>query len=94
MKRVLIVAALLIVSGLPAIAKTSSDMECSHYMTMNEAGQTATVDSVRSNMPSAHKMPSSHGMAKKVAASCKGHPGMMVHEVMENVMPRTSVMPR
>jgi hypothetical protein len=39
-------------------------------------------------------MPSSHGMAKKVAASCKGHPGMMVHEVMENVMPRTSVMPR
>ena len=33
-------------------------------------------------------------VAKKVAASCKDRPGMMVHEVMENVMPRTSVMPR
>jgi hypothetical protein len=26
-------------------------------------------------------------VAKKVSASCKDHPGMMVHEVMENVMP-------
>ena len=94
MKRVLIAVALLAVSGVPAIAKTSSDMECSLYMAMNEAGQTATVNSMRSKMPSAHKMPSSHGTAKKVAASCKDHPGMMVHEVMENVMPRTSVMPR
>jgi hypothetical protein len=93
-KRVLIAAALLTVSGPPTIAKTSSDMECSHYMAMNEAGQTVTVNSMRSKMPSAHKMPSSRGMAKKVAASCKDRPGMMVHEVMENVMPRTSVMPR
>ena len=93
MKRVLIAAALLTASGLPAIAKTSSDMECSHYMAMNEAGQTATVNSMRSKMPSAHKMPSSRGIAKKVAASCKDRPGMMVHEVMENVMPQTSVMP-
>ena len=93
MKRVLIAAALLIVSGLPAIAKTSSDMECSLYMAMNEAGQTATVNSMRSKMPAANKMPSSHDMAKKVAASCKDHPDMMVHEVMKNVMPQTSVMP-
>jgi hypothetical protein len=93
-KRVLIAAALLTVPGLPAIANTSSDMECSHYMAMNEADQTATVNSMRSKMPSAHKMSSSHGIAKKVAASCKDRPGMMVHEVMENVMPRTSVMPR
>jgi hypothetical protein len=57
-KRVLIAAALLTVSGLPAIAKTSGDMECSHYMAMNEAGQTATVDSMRSKMSSAHQMPS------------------------------------
>ena len=88
------VIAALAASGLPALAATSSDMECSLYMAMNQAGQTATVNSMRSKMPSAHKMPSSHGMAKKVAASCKDHPGMMVHEVMENVMPRTSVMPR
>ncbi len=94
MKSALIAAALLTVSGLPAVAKTSGDMECSHYMAMNEAGQTATVNLMRSKMPSAHKMPSSHGMAKKVAASCKDRPGTMVHEVMENVMPRTSVMPR
>jgi peptidoglycan hydrolase-like protein with peptidoglycan-binding domain len=69
------------------------DMECSHYMAMNVAGQTATVNSMRSKMPAANKMASSHEMAKKVAASCRDHPGMMVHEVMENVMPRTSVMP-
>jgi len=69
------------------------NMECSHYMAMNAAGQTATVNSMRSKMPAANKMPSSQKMTKKVAASCKDHPGMMVHEVMENVMPRTSVMP-
>ena len=69
-------------------------MGCSHYMAMNGAGQTATVNSMRSKMPAANKMPSSHEMAKKVAASCKDHPGMMVQEVMENVMPRTSVMPQ
>ena len=93
MKRVLIAAALLTVSGLPAIAKTSGDMECSHYMAMNAAGQMTTVNSMRSRMSVANKMPSSHEMAKKVSASCKDHPGMMVHEVMENVMPQTSVMP-
>jgi peptidoglycan hydrolase-like protein with peptidoglycan-binding domain len=70
-----------------------NNMECSHYMAMNAADQTATVNSMRSKMPAANKMPSSQKMAKKVAASCKDHPGMMVHEVMENVMPRTSVMP-
>ena len=42
---------------------------------------------MRSSMPTANKMPSSHEVAKKVSASCKDHPGMMVHEVMENVMP-------
>ena len=68
-------------------------MGCSHYMAMDAVGQTATVNSMRSKMPAANKMPSSHQMAKKVAASCKDHPGMMVHEVMEKVMPRTSVMP-
>ena len=68
-------------------------MECSHYMAMNGAGQMATVNSMRSKMPAANKMPSSHEMAKKVAASCKDHPDMMVHEVMKNVMPQTSVMP-
>jgi hypothetical protein len=93
MKRVLVAAALIAVSGFPAVAATSSDMECSHYMAMDAAGQTATVNSMRSKMPAANKMPSSHAMAKKVAANCKDHPGMMVHEVMENAMPRTSVMP-
>ena len=93
MARVLIAAPLLIASGLPALGQTSSDMECSHYMAMNAAGETATVNSMRSRMPAAHMMPSSHEMAKKVAAGCEGHPGMMVHEVMDNVMPRTSVMP-
>jgi peptidoglycan hydrolase-like protein with peptidoglycan-binding domain len=62
-------------------------MECSHYMAMDAAGQTATVNSMRSKMPAANKMPSSYEMAKKVATSCKDHPGMMVHEVIENVMP-------
>jgi hypothetical protein len=69
------------------------NMECSHYMAMNADSQTATVDSMRSKMPAANKMASSHEMAKRIAASCKDQPGMMVHEVMENVMPRTSVMP-
>ena len=63
------------------------DMGCSHYMTMNAAGQAAAVGSMRSRMPAANKMPSSHRMAKKVAASCKDHPETTVHEIMENVMP-------
>ncbi len=92
MKRVLVAAVLLAASGRPALAETSSGMECSHYMAMNAAGQMATVNSMRSRMSAANKMPSSHETAKKVS-SCKDHPGMMVHEVMENVMPRTSVMP-
>lgn len=69
------------------------DMECSHYMVMAVAGQTSMVNSMRSKMPAANKMPSSHGIAKKVAARCRDHPQMMVHEVLEKVMPRTSVMP-
>jgi hypothetical protein len=93
MKRVLVGAALLAASGLPALAATSTEMECSHYMAMNAAGQMTTVDSMRSKMPAANKMPSSHKMAQRVAASCKDHPDMMVHEVMKNVMPQTSVMP-
>ena len=93
MKRVLVGAALLAASGLSTLAETSSDMNCSHYVAMNAAGQMAAVDSVRSNIPTANKMPSSHEMAKKVAASCKDHPDMMVHEVMKNAMPQTSVMP-
>jgi hypothetical protein len=92
-KRVLVAAVLLAASGLPALAETSSGMDCSHYMAMNAAGQMTTVNSMRSRMSAANKMPSSHEMAKKVSASCKDHPGMMVHEVMENVMPLTSVMP-
>jgi hypothetical protein len=52
-----------------------------------------TINSMRSQMPAANKMPSSHEMAMKVTASCKDRPGIMVHEVMENMMPRTSVMP-
>jgi len=67
-------------------------MGCSHYMTMKAAGQTAAVDSMRSKMPAANKMASTDQMAKKVAAGCRDHPGMMVHEVMQRVMPRTSVM--
>jgi hypothetical protein len=86
-------AALLAASGLPALAANSSDMECSRYMAMKAAGQTATVNSMRSKMPGANMMPSSHKMAKKVAASCTDHPDMMVDEVMKNVMPQTSVMP-
>jgi hypothetical protein len=82
----------------PAFAGQSGsgqqNMECSHYMAMNAAAQTATVNSMRSKMPTANKMPSSHKMAKKVAASCKDRPGLMIHEVMEKVMPQTSVMPR
>ncbi len=93
MKRVLLAAALLAVSGLPTLAKTPSDMDCSHYMAMNAAGQTAAVNSMRSKMPAANKMPSSQEMAKKVAASCTDHSDMMVHEVMMKVMPQTSVMP-
>ena len=93
MKRVVLAAALLSMSGLPTLAKTPSDMKCSHYMAMNAAGQRAMVNSMRSKTPAADMMPSSHQMARKVAASCKDHPGTMVHEVMGNVMPRTSVMP-
>jgi hypothetical protein len=91
--KVLTAAALLAASGLLAVAQTSSGMECSHYTAMNAAGQMATVNSMRSSISAANKMPSSHQIAKKVAASCKDHPGTMVHEVMEIVMPQTSVMP-
>jgi hypothetical protein len=48
-KRVLIAVALLTVSGLPAIANTSSDMDCSHYDGMGAASQMAVVDSMRSS---------------------------------------------
>ena len=89
----MVAAAVLTALGLPALAKTSSDMECSHYIAMNAAGQMATINSMRSKMPAANKMPSSHEMAMKVASSCKDHPGMMVDELMENMMPLTSVMP-
>jgi hypothetical protein len=87
MKRVLIAAALLAVSGLPALAKTSSDMDCAHYDAMGAAGQMAVVESMRSSMSAAHKMYSSKVVAKKVGASCKDHPSMMVHEAMKNAMP-------
>jgi hypothetical protein len=83
-----VLAALLVASGLPALAETSRDMDCSHYDAMNAAGQMAAVDSMRSSMSAANKMDSSHVMAKKVSASCKDHPGMMVHEVMKKAMPQ------
>ena len=69
------------------------DMDCSHYMAMNAAVKTTMVNSMRSKMPAANRMPSSHEMAKKVAAACQDHPGMMVHKAMKDVMPQTSVMP-
>jgi hypothetical protein len=81
-----VLAALLAASGLPALAQTSRDMDCSRYDAMNAAGQMAAVNSMLSSM-SANKMVSSHVMAKKVSASCKDHPGMMVHEVMKNAAP-------
>lgn len=97
MKRVLIAAALLTASGLPALPQTSSDMDCAHYGAMNAAGQMAAVDSMRSSMSSANKMESSGSMssdhmsskdmAGKVAASCKDHPTMMVQDAMKNAMP-------
>ena len=96
MTKVLIAAMLLTASGLPALAQTSSKMNCAYYGAMNAAGQMAAVDSMRSSMSAANKMDSSGGissdqtssneMAKKVAASCKDHPGMMVHDAMKNAM--------
>lgn len=87
MARVLIAAAMLIASGLPAPAKTSGDMECTHFLAMNATGQMATVESMRSRMFATQKMPSSHVMVDKVAANCKGHANMMVHEAMMRAMP-------
>ena len=87
MTGVLIAAALFAASGLSAAREPSSDMGCSYYTAMKADGQMAVVDSMRSRMPTASKMPSSHEMAKKVAASCKKHPSMMVHEAMQNEMP-------
>jgi hypothetical protein len=87
MKRILIAAVLLSAPSLPAFAATSSDMSCSHFTAMNSAGQMATVDSMRSSMSEANKMPSSNEMVSKVAADCKGHPNMMVHEAMKNAIP-------
>jgi hypothetical protein len=95
MKRVLIAAALLTASSPLAFAQMSSDVDCSHYGAMDAAGQMAAVDSMRSSMSAANKMDSggmssdhmsSNEMAKKVAASCKDHPGMMVHDAMKNAM--------
>jgi hypothetical protein len=86
MKTVLIAAALLAASGLPALGQTSSDMDCSQYNAMDAADRMAAVDSVRSRMSAANRMDSSHVMTKKVSASCKDHPGMMVNEVMNKAM--------
>ena len=98
MKRVLVAAALLIASGPLAFAQMSSDMDCARYGAMDAAGQMAAVDSMRSSMSAANKIDSSGGMspdhmssnemAKKAAASCKDHPGMMVHDAMKNPMSR------
>jgi hypothetical protein len=92
----MIAAALLTVSSPLAFAQMSSSMDCSHYGAMDAAGQMAAVDSMRSSMSAVNKMDSSGGMsadhmssnemAKKVAASCKDHPGMMVHDAMKNAM--------
>ena len=87
MKRILIAAVLLAAPSLPAFAATSGDMSCSHFTAMNSTGQMATVDSMRSSMSEANKMPSSNEMVSKVAGDCKGHPNMMVHEAMKNAMP-------
>ncbi len=96
MRRVLVAAALLAASGPLVFAQMPSDMDCSHYGAMDAAGQMTAVDSMRSSMSAANKMDSSGGMssdhmssnemAKKVAASCKDHPGMMVHDAMKNAM--------
>ena len=97
MTKVLIAAMLLTASGLPALAQTSSDMNCAHYGAMNAASQMAAVDSMRSSMSATDKMGSSSGgmsadhmssneMAKKVATSCKDHPAMMVEDAMKNAM--------
>jgi hypothetical protein len=96
MSKVLIAAALLAASGLPALAQGSSEMNCAHYDAMNAAGQMAAVDSMRSGMSATNKMGSGGGMssdhmssnemAKHVAASCKDHPKMMVQDAMKNAM--------
>ena len=96
MRGALIAAALLTASSPAAFAQMSRDMDCSHYGAMDAAGQMAAVDSMRSSMSAANKMDSSgamssdhmssNEMAKKVAASCKDHPGMMVHDAMKNAM--------
>jgi len=87
MKGVLIAVALLAASGQSSAPGVSSDMECSHYVAMKADGQTAMVDSMRSRLPMASKMPSSHEMAKTVWARCKEHPRMMVHDAMNKEMP-------
>ena len=97
MTKALIAAMLLTASGLPVLAQTSSDMNCSRYDEMNAAGQMAAVNSMRSSMSAADKMDSSSGgmssdhmssneVAKKVAANCKDHPTMMVQDAMKNAM--------
>jgi hypothetical protein len=92
----MVAAALLTTSSPLAFAQMSSDMDCSHYGAMDAAGQMVAVDSMRSSMSAANKMDStgsmssdhmsSNEMAKKVAESCKDHPGMMVHDAMKNAM--------
>jgi hypothetical protein len=97
MTKVLIAAMLLTASGLPALAQTSSKMNCAHYGAMNAAGQMAAVDSMRSSMSAADKMASSSGgmssdhmssneVAKKVAVGCRDHPTMMVQDAIKNAM--------
>lgn len=97
MIRVLIAAALLAASGPPALAQASSEINCARYDAMNATGQMAAVNSMRSSMSAADKMDFSSGgmssdhissneMAKKVAASCKDHPTMMVQDAMKNAM--------
>ncbi len=93
MGRVLIAAllaapGLLAASEMPAVAKNANDMACSRYMAMRAAGRMAAVNSMRSGMSAANNMASSREMAGKVAAICKGRPGMMVPEAMKEAMPQ------
>jgi hypothetical protein len=102
MKRILVAAALVVASSLPALAQSSNDMDCAHFDAMSAAERMAAVDSMHSSMSAANKMNSSGNMSanamssgdhmstsdttKKVATVCKTHPEMMVRDAMKNAM--------
>ena len=73
MKSILVAAATLVVSSIPALAQSSNNMTCSHFGAMNTADQMAAVDSMHSGMAADNRMSSGGNTAANAATSPSDH---------------------